>query len=149
MIHRNLVAAGLAGILAAPVLAADLAVEVRGIHSGEGRLLVAVHAPETKDTFPAGTGMVAAFDQRAHAGVIRVVLRDLPPGRYAVTAFHDENGNGELDTNLLGIPSEGYGFANDPHSHFGPPDFDAAAVYLGDAPATAVMTLSYPPQGSS
>ena len=149
MIHRFFAAAGLAGILAAPATAADLTIEVNGIRSGDGRLFVAVHAPETKDTFPAGAGMVAGFEQRARTGAIRFVLRDLPPGRYAVNAFHDENDNGELDANLLGIPSEGYGFANDPPSTFGPPDFEAAAVTLDDAPAAAVMTLSYPRQAGS
>ena len=149
MKHKVLAAAGLAGILAFPAFSADLAVEVRGIRSGEGRLFVAVHSPETRETFPADTDMFAGLQQRAIAGTIRFVLRDLPPGRYAVAAFHDENGNGDLDTNLVGIPSEGMGFANDPPSDFGPPNFDSAALTLGDAPAAAVMTLSYPSQGGS
>ena len=142
MIHRLLVA-GLAGIVAVPVLAADLAVEVQGIRSGDGRLFVAVHTPETKDAFPSGAGTFVAFQQRAHAGTLRFVLHDLPPGTYAVNAFHDENDNGELDTNLLGIPTEGFGFANDPDTSFGPPDFEAAAVNLGDTSQAAVMTLHY------
>ena len=144
MIHRFISAAGLAGILSVPALAADLAVEVHGIRSDDGRLFVAVHSPETRVTFPASAGMVAALQQNARSGTIRFVLRDLPPGRYAVAAFHDENDNGDLDTNLLGMPSEGTGFANDPPSSFGPPDFEAAAVTLGDAPAAALMSLSYP-----
>lgn len=144
MINRILAAAGLAGILAGPAIAADLEVEVHGIRSGDGRLFVAVHSPETRETFPASTGMVAALQLNAHYGTIRFVLRDLPPGRYAVAAFHDENGNGDLDTNLLGIPSEGVGFANDAPSNFGPPDFESAALTLGDAPAAAAMTLRYP-----
>ena len=150
MIHRLLACAGLAGILAVPAGAADLAIEVRGIRSGEGRLFVAVHSPETSATFPAAAGMVAGLEQRARGGALRFVLRDLPPGRYAVNAFHDENDNGELDTNLAGIPSEGFGFANDPPSTFGPPGFEAAAVALGDgSAAAAVMTLSYPRQDGS
>ena len=60
-----------------------------------------------------------------------------------MNAFHDENGNGELDTNLFGIPSEGYGFANDPDSTFGPPKFEAAAVNVGDTGGVAVMTVRY------
>ena len=149
MIHRILAVAGLAGILTAPAIAADLVVEVRGVRSGDGRLFVAVHSPETRETFPTGAGMAAGIQQRAHAGTLRFVLRDLPPGRYAVAAFHDENGNGELDTNLVGIPSEGTGFANDPPSSFGLPDFESAALTLGDTPAAAVMTLSYPSQVGS
>ena len=143
MTQRLLAAAVLTGILAAPLPAADLAVEVRGIRSADGRLYVAVHAPETKATFPDASGTIAAVQQSAHVGALRFILRDLPPGRYAVNAFHDENDNGELDTNLVGIPSEGYGFANDPDSSFGPPDFEAAAVSVGDAAEVAVMTLRY------
>ena len=71
------------------------------------------------------------------------MARDLPPGQYAVNAFHDENGNGELDTNLFGIPTEGYGFANDPRTTFGPPDFEDAAVNVRDASELAVMTMRY------
>ena len=143
MTQRLLAAAVLAGIAAAPLPAADLAVEVRGIRSADGRLYVAVHAPETKATFPEAAGTIAAVQQSAQVGALRFILRDLPPGRYAVNAFHDENDNGELDTNLVGIPSEGYGFANDPDSSFGPPDFEAAAVNVGDAAEAAVMTLRY------
>lgn len=149
MMHRFLVVAvvaglaGLVGMAATPVLAAELAIEVRGIRSGDGRLLVAVHGSETRATFPAADGVVAGLHQRARAGTLRFVLRDLPPGRYAVNAFHDENDNDELDTNLVGIPSEGYGFANDPGATFGPPDFEAAAVTVGDSSEAAVLTLSY------
>ena len=120
MMHRLLVAVlGLAGMVATPVLAAELAIEVRGIRSGDGRLFVAVHGPENSAKFPSADGVVAGLHQRARAGTLRFVLRDLPPGRYAVNAFHDENDNGELDTNLVGIPTEGYGFANDPSVVFG------------------------------
>lgn len=144
MTHRFLVlVAGLAGMIAAPSPAAELDIEVRGIRSGDGRIFVAVHGPDTSATFPAANGMVAGLNQRASAGTLRFVLRDFPPGRYAVNAFHDENDNGELDTNLVGIPSEGYGFANDPGAAFGPPDFEAAAVTVGDVSEAAILTLSY------
>lgn len=142
MTQRTL-AAALTGLVALPVLAADLTVEVHGIRSGDGRLYVSVHAPESKDAFPAGAGSVAALQRRAHAGTLRFVLQDLPPGRYAVNAFHDENDNGDLDTNLVGIPSEGYGFANDPDASFGPPEFEDAEVNVGGERGVAVMTLRY------
>jgi uncharacterized protein (DUF2141 family) len=45
------------------------------------------------------------------------------PGKYAVRYFHDENLNGKLDTNLIGIPKEGYGFSNNAKGSFGPPPF--------------------------
>ena len=54
----------------------------------------------------------------------------LPAGRYVVKSFADENGNAKLDTNLLGLPTERYGFSNDARGRMGPPGFDAAAVPL-------------------
>ena len=141
------VAAGIvsiAGLAAAPSApAAELVIEVSGVRSDAGRIYVAVHAPRAGEDFPYASGMFAGFYQRAHEGAVRFVLRDIPAGRYAVNAFHDENGNGDLDANVLGVPSEGYGFANDPPSSFGPPTFEEAAVTVGAAPAMAAMTLSY------
>lgn len=40
------------------------------------------------------------------------VFENLPTGTYAIAAFLDENGNGQLDTNFFGIPKEKYGFSN-------------------------------------
>ena len=45
--------------------------------------------------------------------------------------------------NLLGIPSEGYGFGNDASAAFGPPSFEAAALDVDAASAVTAMTLSY------
>jgi uncharacterized protein (DUF2141 family) len=57
---------------------------------------------------------------------------DIPPGTYALAVIHDENMNGKLDVNALGIPTEGYGFSNDAASWFGAPTFkDASFRYDG------------------
>ena len=140
---RLLIAAAFAGIVAIPVLAADLSIEVRGVRSADGRVYVAVHGPESKDTFPSGDDIVSGLREPAQIGTLHFVVNDLPAGRYAVNAFHDENDNGELDTNLVGIPSEGYGFANDPSTTFGPADFEEAAVTVGETSGVAVLTMSY------
>ena len=86
---------------------------------------------------------MSGLREPARIGTLRFVVSDLPAGRYAVNAFHDENNNGELDTNLVGIPSEGYGFANNPSTTFGPPDFEEAAVTVGEASGVVVLTMSY------
>ena len=143
MTYRLLAAAGLAGLLTTQAPAADLTIEVRGIRSGDGRVQLAVHGPGSRDTFPSGDDVVAESGLPARVGAVRIVVGDLSPGRYALAAFHDENDNGELDTNLIGIPSEGYGFGNDASAAFGPPDFEAAAVTVGDVSAVTVLTLSY------
>jgi uncharacterized protein (DUF2141 family) len=55
-----------------------------------------------------------------------IKIDSLSYGEYAVKVFHDENQNGELDTDFLGIPSEDYGYSNDASSWFGPPSWDKA-----------------------
>ena len=51
----------------------------------------------------------------------------VPSGRYAISVFQDSNGNRQLDSNFLGIPTEKYGFSGN-GGQFGPPSFDAAAA---------------------
>ena len=143
MMHRLLATAALSGIIAAQVSAADFTIEIRDVRSADGQVYVAVHGPASKATFPSGEGAVAGDRQPAQVGTMRFVVNDLSPGRYAVTAFHDENDNGDLDTNLVGMPTEGYGFSNDARATFGPPKFEAAAVTVGDASEVAVLTLQY------
>ena len=132
----------LAGLVVWPA-AADLAVEVQGVRSGAGHLFVAVQTPDAASKFPYAEKVFAGTHQLAHEGTMRFAFHGLPVGRYAVSAFHDENGNGELDIGGAGIPMEGYGFANNPPSQFGPPSFKAAAVTISGAPTKVMMTLTY------
>ena len=62
----------------------------------------------------------------------RCDFENIPSDSYALVALHDENMNGKLDTNWLGIPKEGFGFSNDPKVSFSAPSFsDAAFAYDG------------------
>jgi uncharacterized protein (DUF2141 family) len=78
---------------------------------------------------PAGNGPVLVF-------------RHVPAGIYAVSLFHDENGNNRLDTRM-GIPSEGYGFSRDAAVKFGPPKFDAAKVTVAGTDITLKIQVRY------
>lgn len=133
----------LAGLVALPAAAADLAVEVQGVRSDTGHLFVAVQTPLAADEFPYAEELFAGTHQQAREGAMRFVFHALPPGRYAVSVFHDENGNGEIDLGAAGIPTEGYGFANNPPSQFGPPSFEEAAVTIGDASAKVMILIAY------
>ncbi len=129
------------GFATATAVAADLAITLTGIRSTDGRVMVAVY--DRPDAFMKTGGDVAALSLAARADEMTVVLVDVAPGAYAVSAYHDENGNGELDTNLVGMPTEGYGFSNDAAGSFGPPAFDAAAVTVTAGKAAASVTLRY------
>src|SRR5690348_8166577 len=54
----------------------------------------------------------------------------IAPGTYAVSVYHDENSNGKLDTNFLGIPREGVGASNNAKGHMGPPKYESAKFEL-------------------
>ncbi len=57
---------------------------------------------------------------------------DILPGKYAIAVIHDENYNGELDKNFLGIPKEGYGFSSGAEVTLSAPSFsDAEFLYDG------------------
>ena len=145
---NRLAALGLAVVaLMAPAFAsaADLVVRIEGVRSADGNIRVAVHRRAAGVDFPDSAGAVkAAMRPAAETGDL--VFAGLPPGDYAIAAFHDEDRDGDLNTNLLGMPTEGYGFSNDARGMFGPPGFDAAAFTINardERPAVTVK-LGYP-----
>jgi uncharacterized protein (DUF2141 family) len=72
-----------------------------------------------------------------------VVLRDIPYGTYAVSVFHDENSNGKLDTNMLGMPQEGVGASNNAKGRFGPPKYKDASFVLDSNEKQMNVTIQY------
>jgi uncharacterized protein (DUF2141 family) len=73
----------------------------------------------------------------------RCDFADIPPGRYALAVIHDENMNGKLDTNALGLPTEGYGFSNDVQGLFGAPAFSAASFAYDGRTRDLTISLRY------
>jgi uncharacterized protein (DUF2141 family) len=67
----------------------------------------------------------------------------IPPGTYALAVFHDENMNGQLDTNWLGIPTEGYGFSNNAKGSLGAPLFSAASFAYDGRTLEMTIRLEY------
>ncbi|WJI15776.1 DUF2141 domain-containing protein [Pseudoxanthomonas winnipegensis] len=123
--------------LALPAAAADLTIDLQDIHAPGGRLKVAVVSAEGWE----GKAPAAAAQMRSPSGrEEQVVFHDLPAGRYAVQVMHDENGNGRLDTNIIGMPTEGYGFSNNPRV-MRKPTFDEAAFDLPDQGTAIVIKL--------
>ena len=68
---------------------------------------------------------------------------DIPPGTYALVVVHDENMNSKLDTNWLGVPTEGYGFSNDAKGFLSPPSFPAADFPYGEQDMELTISLHY------
>jgi uncharacterized protein (DUF2141 family) len=67
----------------------------------------------------------------------------IPAGTYAVACFHDENGNGRLDKNFLGIPQEGTVVSNHAKGFMGPPPFDKAKFSFSGAASALDLRTGY------
>jgi len=101
--------------------------EIEGIQGSDGDIACAFF--HSADGFPVAPSPEAAVtvtvpirDEGASC-----VLPDAAPGRYAIAAIHDANGNGDLDRNWLGIPTEGYGFSENARAILGAPSFRVAS----------------------
>jgi uncharacterized protein (DUF2141 family) len=140
------------GFAGAPALAGDLRVVVDGLRLPSGTLLVGVYDSKEsyaraldraeKDGFQNDPERVAGLAFRVHGGSrATVVIPDLPPGTYSVIVFHDENGNGRLDKNFWGVPTEPYGFSNNAVGTLGAPRFAEVAVALDGADRTVEVAL--------
>lgn len=121
----------------ASVHAADLTVHVKGLRATQGLALVALYG--SADTFLKPGSHLFAQMAPVSASSATLVFRNLPAGRYALSAFHDENGNGRLDMNLLGSNVEPVGFSNDAFGNAAAPSFDKAAL---DFSSDAAITIN-------
>ncbi len=135
-VHRTLLAAALFAA-AASAHAASVDVALSGVRKQAGQLQVAL---VDADGY-AGTAKHIAGRKLPPAGeTTRLVFDDVAPGRYAVMVSHDENGNGKLDANMLGMPTEGYGFSNNPRV-MRKPTFEEAAFEVGDQPVSIDIAI--------
>jgi uncharacterized protein (DUF2141 family) len=87
------------------------------------------------------TGQSCEYSGRVVPGGM-LILHNVAPGRYAVQAIHDENGNGRLDRGLL-RPTEGMGFSRDAPMRRGPPAFADAAVSVREPSGLVRLTIRY------
>lgn len=79
----------------------------------------------------------------ARKGVVPVKFKDVPAGAYAAIVYHDENRNGKMDRNPLGIPTEGWAFSRGAKGRRGPPTFKDSAVVISASDAEIPVKLSY------
>ncbi len=121
--------------------AADLTVRLEGVAPLGGTLRVGLF--DSAEAFAArGEGVHASRNLPARGERAAVTFAELPAGRYAVTAHHDVDDDGELDRLFALVPKEGVALANDPPL-LRVPTFDEIAVLVeGDAEVT--LTLVYP-----
>ena len=117
-------------------------IEIGGLRNDKGQVVCSLYASADgfpKDSQKAIGHVVSSISNRT----ANCEFFGIKPGSYAVSVFHDENSNGKLDSNFLGIPREGVGASNNARGHLGPPKFDAAAFQFSGARLDLKITISY------
>jgi len=126
--------------LAASESTGNLIVNISGFPSSDGFAMVALNNSE--ESYKGGENEAIAktktmvVDQKA-----QVIFTNLPYGSYGVSIYHDENSNGEMDKNMMGIPKEAYGFSNNAKGFFGKPDYKDVKFDLNSAEMQIVIKL--------
>jgi uncharacterized protein (DUF2141 family) len=104
----------------------NLTVNIAGINSDKGSLLVGIY--KTEKSFlkkPFKSDIIKIINKKS-----TVVFKNIPKGTYAVSFVHDENDNKKMDTNFIGIPKEDFGCSNNATGFMGPPKYKDAKFQL-------------------
>jgi uncharacterized protein (DUF2141 family) len=97
-------------------------VDIVGLKNNKGQVLIGLYNSENHFLKKVYKGNVALIqNEKATA-----TFENLPAGEYAISIFHDENSNGKLDANFMGIPKEDYAASNDAKGFMGPPKYKDA-----------------------
>ena len=116
-----------------------LEVKVNNIKKSKGYIMLALY--DSEDTFLGEEYFEVAREEVKEKGSLVIRLEDLPYGQYAISVFHDENSNEDLDTSVIGIPREPYGFSNDARGFMGPPKYDAASFEYQEGKTAVEINL--------
>jgi len=115
---------------------------VVGLHSNVGVVDCALFG--SADGFPGDSGKaIKTTKSKIENGQGVCTFSGVAPGDYAGSVFHDENGNGKLDRNFIGMPKEGVGASNDAAGKFGPPKFDDARFSYKGGPQALTIHVKY------
>jgi uncharacterized protein (DUF2141 family) len=132
----------IAGALGAPgrASATDVRVQVTGVDDRGGDMRVQVCTPETFLKVCPYRAKVPATP-----GTTDVIVKDVPPGTYAVIAHHDINRDGKVNQTLLGVPEEGVGFSRNPMLIMRAPTFNETAVPVTGPLVEVNIALKFEP----
>ena len=102
-----------------------LNLSVSGIEQIEGQLVLALFSNQEEFL---KTPIKSRYISVKNKGIMKVEWHEIPNVPLALSIFHDLNGNGKLDTNLLGIPTEPFGFGNNAKIALGPPSWKECLI---------------------
>lgn len=118
-----------------------LNVVAEGMRSSDGQLAITVYADKRKDFLAKGGAIWVGFFP-AKQGNSRGCVFLPDTGVYAIALYHDENSNQNFDRNFL--PTEGYGFSNNPSTLAGLPSWKSVRLNVSKTNLTTRISMKYP-----
>jgi uncharacterized protein (DUF2141 family) len=103
------------------VKAGDLFIVITDLQNDDGLVFLALC--DSREDFESAGEYYLSLKVRIENGIAKRTINELPYGEYAIKLYHDENSDGEFNSNFLGIPTEDYGFSNNATGTFGPADY--------------------------
>lgn len=119
-----------------------LSIAVSGLRTAQGVLTITLY-PDDPDRFLARRGKLARIRVPATQAQTLACLPLTQPGSYAIAVYHDENNDGDFNRNWVGLPTEGYGFSNNPRLTLGPPPLEAVRFAVGSGETQVSIQVTY------
>lgn len=124
--------------LSAKAQAGSLSITVENIQHDSGQVMLALC--QSKAAFDGEEPAIASFMQAPNGESLTISTTALPPGEYGIRVMHDVDGDGEMGSNMLGMPTEPWAFSNNATGNFGPPTWEDI-VFTIDDDATQTIRL--------
>ena len=118
-------------------LVSTITLMIEGVDDPVGEIRIAIFDSENRYLENPSLADVVPASQTK----IEWQIKNLAYGQYAIAVYHDKNKNGELDTNMLGIPLEDYGFSNNARGRFGPASWSQAKFTVNERTAVHRILL--------
>jgi uncharacterized protein (DUF2141 family) len=123
--------------------ATRLVVQVENVKSNHGLVAVTLYT-DVRRKFLARRGSLYVGRVPARQGRTDVCIHVPRPGIYALAVYHDADSDRSFDRTTLGLPSEGFGFSNNPPTFLGMPRFGSVRISVPRSGARTMVKLKYP-----
>ncbi|MEH2062879.1 MAG: DUF2141 domain-containing protein [Nostoc sp.] len=119
-----------------------LTVEIDGLKNKQGQVCASIFG--SSEGFPGDRDRVLQKQCTKITDIpLTITFENLKAGSYAVAVFHDRNNDRILNTNILGIPKEGFGFSRNPEVRTRAPKFGEAAFLVAGPDTDIQIQLKY------
>ena len=119
----------------------NLKVIVNGLKNSEGQIMISIN--KGPEEWPEGNFYEQRFISQFKSPIHTINFEDLPYGDYAIGLLHDENVNGKMNKNFLGMPKEGFAFSRNYKVMFRAPKYEEANFNVDSSEKNVTIYMQY------